>query len=94
MINSKEKNFVSAVVYVHNNENKIEGFLKAINEVLKENFKEYEIICVNDGSIDNSEKIIKNTAKSIEGDVITNINYELLSRNGKSYVCRGGFCNW
>lgn len=74
MINSKEKNFVSAVVYVHNNENKIEGFLKAINEVLKENFKEYEIICVNDGSIDNSEKIIKNTAKSIEGDVITNIN--------------------
>lgn len=70
MINSKEKNFVSAVVYVHNNENKIEGFLKAINEVLKENFKEYEIICVNDGSIDNSEKIIKNTAKSIEGDVL------------------------
>lgn len=59
MVNEKEKNFVSAVVYVHNRENTIEQFLKTVNGVLKEHFLKYEIICVNDASYDDSAKIIK-----------------------------------
>lgn len=58
MIKDKEKNFISAVVYVHNNENEIKGFLEKINNLLHENFEQYEIICVNDFSGDNSCKII------------------------------------
>ena len=59
MVNDKEKNFVSAVVYVHNREKTILDFLKKINDVLEKHFLKYEIICVNDASYDDSAKIIK-----------------------------------
>ncbi len=55
----KEKNFVSAVIYVHNAEKTIGGFLKTVIDVLETNFEHLEIICVNDGSKDGSVKIIK-----------------------------------
>lgn len=47
MVN-KEKNFASAVIYVHNAENRIENFLKMVIGVMEENFEHSEIICVND----------------------------------------------
>lgn len=53
MVN-REKNFISAVIYVHNAENEIEEFLGTVIEVLQENFEHSEIICVNDHSDDNS----------------------------------------
>ena len=45
---NKEKNFVSAVVYVHNAQQRIDGFLHTIIEVMESNFEHSEIICVND----------------------------------------------
>lgn len=48
----KEKNFISAVIYVHNGENRIENFLDTINHIMDKYFMKYEIICVNDGSSD------------------------------------------
>lgn len=51
---NKEKNFVSAVIYVHDAENEIEKFLKTVAGVLEANFENSEIICVNDFSGDNS----------------------------------------
>ena len=39
MISNKEKNFISAVVYVHNNEKEIGDFLEKINEKLNSNFE-------------------------------------------------------
>lgn len=74
MINYKEKNFISAVIYVHNNEKQIEDFLKKINEKLKQNFEKYEIICVNDKSKDGSEKKIKKVSEEIKDTVISIIN--------------------
>lgn len=47
---NREKNFVSAVIYIHNCEKRIEIFLQTIMEVLEENFEHSEIICVNDSS--------------------------------------------
>ena len=67
MMINKEKNFVSAVVYVYNAEKEIEFFLKSIISVLEDNFEHSEIICVNDFSVDNSVAVIKsvsNTAKT------------------------------
>lgn len=55
----KEKNFVSAVIYVYNAEEKIESFLKMLLEVLSNNFEHSEIICVNDFSQDSSIEKIK-----------------------------------
>lgn len=56
---NKEKNFVSAVVYVHNAEDRIQTFLRTVIDVLDSNFEHSEIICVNDHSSDNSLKKIK-----------------------------------
>lgn len=60
---NKEKNFISAVIYVHNAEDRIEVFLKTIIEVMEENFEKSEIICVNDCSSDGSVECIKNASK-------------------------------
>ncbi|MBQ7902328.1 MAG: glycosyltransferase [Oscillospiraceae bacterium] len=56
---NKEKNFVSAVVYLYNNEREVGGFLNAVNTLLKENFEKYEIVCVNDCSTDNTVKEVE-----------------------------------
>lgn len=73
MIN-KEKNFMSAVVYVHNAENRIEKFLKTIISVLEDNFEHSEIICVNDCSNDNSVEIIKKTSEAATTTSVSVIN--------------------
>ncbi len=56
---NKEKNFISAVVYLHNEENRIIEFLTMINSILSEKFNTYEIICVNDKSTDNTVKLVE-----------------------------------
>ncbi len=71
---NKEKNFISVVVYVRNAEKTIKKFIESINESLSKNFLKYEIILVNDGSIDNSIKMIKEASKKIEKGIICLIN--------------------
>lgn len=58
-MDNKEKNFVSAVVYVHNAEDRIKSFLDNIIDVFQKNFEHSEIICVNDASDDDVVKVIK-----------------------------------
>lgn len=60
---TKEQNFISAVVYVHNAEKEIEDFLRAIISVI-ENFGYSEIICVNDFSEDDSVEVIKKMSET------------------------------
>lgn len=64
MVNEKEKNFISAVVYVRNRENTIKDFLAQLNSVLSKTFLKFEIICVNDASYDDSAKVIKDFGES------------------------------
>lgn len=71
---NKEKNFISAVVYVHNSENRIPFFLKTLIAVLKENFENSEIICVNDASVDSSVEKIKEISKNVAGVSISVLN--------------------
>lgn len=70
----KEKNFVSAVIYIYNDEERIRDFLGKINGVLSANFENYQIICVNDASDDNSLAVIREIGKSIAGTVINVVN--------------------
>ena len=51
---TKEKKFVSAVVYLRNDSLYVNGFLEMITKVLSESFTEYELIFVNDASTDDS----------------------------------------
>lgn len=73
MVN-KEKNFVSAIVYVHNAEERIQEFLKMLIDVMESNFEHSEIICVNDCSDDKSTNRIKEAAKEARTTSISLIN--------------------
>ncbi|WP_017413598.1 glycosyltransferase [Clostridium tunisiense] len=74
MVSNKEKNFISAVIYVNNNEDHIGYFLENLNSVLEENFEKYEIICVNDSSTDKSIEKIREFGDKVKGPVLSVIN--------------------
>lgn len=71
---NKEQNFVSAVIYVHNAEDRIERFLGMVIEVMEQNFEHSEIICVNDSSEDGSLSIIRKVSKAAEKTSISVVN--------------------
>ncbi len=71
---NKEKSFVSAVVYVHNAEQRIVKFLQMLIETLESHFENSEIICVNDSSDDLSLAEIKKVSKEAKSTSITVIN--------------------
>ena len=72
---NKEKNFVSAVIYVHNAENRIARFLSTIIEIMENNFEHSEIICVNDSSDDSSLQKIKETSEKASITSVVNMSY-------------------
>lgn len=71
---NKEKNFVSAVIYVYNAANRINSFLRTIISVMEENFENSEIICVNDCSNDRSLSEIKAASSTAKSTSVTVIN--------------------
>ena len=74
---NKEKKFISAVVYVHNAQNRIGSFLRNLLQTLETQFEHSEIICVNDASDDDSLEEIRGIAGE-KGDVcvsIVNLSY-------------------
>ncbi|MBQ6518944.1 MAG: glycosyltransferase [Anaerolineaceae bacterium] len=73
-VENKEKNFVSAVVYVHNAADRITNFLSMLIRVMETNFENSEIICVNDCSEDNSAEVIKTISKTAKSTAISIIN--------------------
>jgi dolichol-phosphate mannosyltransferase len=66
-----EKNFISAVVYVHNNEKQIRAFLQMLYEQMSSHFHKFEIIMVNDASTDASEEVIRTLALEWENSVVS-----------------------
>lgn len=71
---SKEKNFISAVVYVHNDENRIEKFIRMIDKELNSNFQKYEIIFVNDCSSDGTVEVIKKYTEQFNLSAVSVLN--------------------
>ena len=45
-VTNKEKNFISAVVYLHNDGAQAVRFFKALNAVLDQHFEQYELVAV------------------------------------------------
>ena len=87
MVN-KEKNFISAVVYVNNNKKIIKEFLEKLNNVLNDNFLKYEIICVNDASTDNTIDEIKKVKINSENASLTIVNMSFYQ--GKELAMNAG----
>lgn len=73
-MDSKEKNFVSAIIYVRNCESRVGDFLKTVIEVFEKNFEHSEIICVNDGSTDDSLEVIRETSSLASCTSISVVN--------------------
>ena len=63
---NKEKNFVSAVVYLRNSERYVADFLAKVSGTLRENFERYEIICVNDCCEDGTVKRVEDFCRANE----------------------------
>lgn len=77
MESNKEKNFVSAVVYCHNEADSIKSFIENLDRTLDKNFLKYEIIIVNGACTDNTVEIIKEYAKTKIGLVISILNLSI-----------------
>lgn len=71
---NKEKNFISAVIYVHNDGKTVRNFLQTVMGVLEDNFEHSEIICVNDDSRDDSAGIVRNAAAGTGNTTVTVLN--------------------
>ncbi len=70
-----EKNFISCVLYLHNEEGRITEFVSKICGIMRQNFEKYEIICVNDGCTDGTiEEIKRYQAASGNHHVMSLIN--------------------
>ncbi len=68
---NKEKNYISAVVYIHNNENTAVNFLKTVDDCLNEHFEQYELIIVDDASTDESVSKLKAIVSEIKTMALT-----------------------
>lgn len=71
---NKEKNFVSAVAYMYNDEAMVIPFLEGLNTTLKTNFQKYEIILVNDCSKDKSTNAVREWIGKQEKTCVTILN--------------------
>lgn len=97
MITEKEKNFISAVIYVHNDESVIGEFLTRVNKVLAKNFEKFELICVNDASDDGSVEEMKKAAEHLKGCPLSIIHMGFyqgleMSMNAGVDLAIGDFC--
>ena len=63
---NKEKNFISAIVYLHNDGEKVVPFFKNLNDTLAEHFDKYELIAVDDACTDQSIAELKKWAKDLD----------------------------
>lgn len=77
MENIKEKKFVSAVVYCHNDADTIGCFIQQLDKTLATNFFKYEIIVVNDFSSDPSVDILKNYAAGKVEFILSIVNMSI-----------------
>lgn len=73
-MDNKEKNFVSAVVYLYNEGNYIQSYLKGLEDTLKQYFEKYEIIVVNDASTDDGAQMVKSYVTSQDAAKVTLMN--------------------
>lgn len=69
----KEKKFISVVVYLHNVEEYIKYFLKAVIPVCESYFQEFEIVCVDDGCTDGTIDKLKEYLEQNQTKAMVNV---------------------
>ena len=84
---NKEKNFISIVIYLKNNEKEIQNFTLEIDKLLKEKFEAYEFVFVNDNSEDKTKEKLKEISDSLTGNVVV---IDLAYRHGLEVAMLAG----
>ncbi len=77
MAENKEKNFVSAVVYLRDQQDLVRPFFEKLNRQLSAHFEHYELIAVNDGCTDETVTRLKEWAEKEMTSSLTVINMSL-----------------
>ena len=72
----KEYKFVSAVIYIHNEQKNIKTYLGLVHKFLRDHFTKYEVICVDDASTDDS---VKKIHELVESEKLDNISLVSMS---------------
>ena len=65
MTTNKEKNFISAVVYLHNDGVRAVKFFKMLTEQLDAHFEQYELIAVDDACTDDTVSLLRDWARDL-----------------------------
>ena len=65
MTTNKEKNFISAVVYLHNDGVRVVKFFKMLTEQLDAHFEQYELIAVDDACTDDTVSLLRDWARDL-----------------------------
>ena len=65
MTTNKEKNFISAVVYLHNDGVRAVKFFKMLTEQLDAHFEQYELIAVDDACTNDTVSLLRDWAKDL-----------------------------
>lgn len=78
--------FISIIIPAFNEEKRLERTIKRAVSYLNENFSNYELIVVNDGSEDSTAKVAKDLSRSFSR--IQVINYE--KNHGKGFAVKNG----
>ena len=60
-MNTKEKNFISAVVYLHNDGERAVEFCRAVSARLEAHFAQFELIAVDDACTDDTVVPVQNS---------------------------------
>ena len=82
---------ISVIIPIYNSKRYLE---KCLNSIVNQTFKDIEIICINDGSKDNSEKILENFALTDKRIKIINSKHRGISfaRNKGIEIAKGKYC--
>lgn len=64
-MDNKEKNFVSAVFYLHNDAEQVVPFAEALQAQLSEHFEQYELVAVDDNCTDGTVEKLREWAKGL-----------------------------
>ena len=68
-----EKKFVSVVAYMHNAASYLERFLDVVVESCKNNFEQFELVCVEDACEDNTMDILHNYFREKNAGIMVNV---------------------
>lgn len=90
----KQKKFVSLVLYLHNAQNEVVPFFQKVLPVFRDNFTNFEIVCVNDACTDGTIGVLKEYLEENHCSGRSILFIEFFSWTGKRDECGQGSCHW